>query len=562
MPTKTTKPQRKQAQQDAKHARLLKDMQHKAELGTLAQQAVADLEADVGPTLTLTGPGVITAVKQYSAEEKCGEDEMGYGVPYSPYGGATSFGDAMAALEAQSQAMQMQEYLAMYQSIIGNIVSNESITDKGAAIADAASELKKLMDAKKELSEVKASSWATFAEGGKFCVYAVDADGNKTGDSIECYDSRGEGNDAVQALYDGKSIDEKAGARHNAPDRESTQAIHDYSVKLGADCGMKMLKEKDGGYRWLGWVSNKFRDRDIAKHPKGEIITEGAHKEFIAYLDANPAKSPEWWTWHTPVRKLRADWWDYSDGYLLMSGPAPESEAKAYLSDDPIAMSHGFHALERNAADGLILKYRTFEVSDLPPDVAANPYTNFDMVRKELSMIGNKQKREYLVSKLGEERVAAIEGDTEQMSKALEELGVEYKETPVATTTTTEVKTVEVVSDPTAAIEQIKELLNVAELQHVLQELRDNQTKMLATIEAQAVQIKELSKSTDEKVAEVIAPKVKPVNWGYRASEAKENVVKADDPLAKAAPDNWLAAAFGNVAQPQAPTAGGFSDGR
>lgn len=464
--TKTTK---RSIEQEAKRERLRKDMEHKAELGRIAQQVLEEIEGD--------------EVVEAAPEE------------------------------------------------------SDAITDKSEAIAEVT------MDANKELSEVKASSWATFAEGGQFCVYAVDADGNKTGKSIECYESRSEGNAKVEELY-GKGL--KAGARHNKADQDELDAAHNAIVKAGANCGMKVLKQIDGSYRWLGWASNKFRDRDTAKHPQGEIITEAAHKEFIAYLDANPDKAPEWWTWHTPVRKSRADWWDYADGYLLMSGPASEEDAKGYPdTDEVIAMSHGFHALRRDSAKGLIQSYRSFEVSDLPPDAAANPYTSFEMVRKELTML-TKEKREYLVKRLGEERVAAIEGDTEKMSKELEAAGVEWKETQA-------LPIVAAPADTEQAIAALKELFNVDGLNTVLTQLQESNKAMATKLDAQAAELQALKKSQDEKVAEAIAPKVKPIKWGYQASAAKENIVEANDPLASAAPENWISQAFGNMANAQKP---------
>lgn len=523
----TYKPTKRNAEQDAKRERLRKDMAHKAELGRLAQSALEELE---GEEKKEESP--IAEEK----EVKCDDEMGGYAMPMKAYGGATSLKAAMEAMRAGEMLEEMTSKFDMYRAVEENILTDETITDKASAIFEAADELKKMMGAKKELP-VETKAWATFAEGGKFCVYKVDSDGNKTGDSIECYASRADGNAKVEELY-GKSL--KAGARHSKPDNEMIQSVHDVSVKLGAECGMKMLKQTDGAYRWFGWVSNKFRDRDTAKHPQGEIITEAAHKEFITYLDAHPDKAPEWWTWHTPVRKSKADWWDYADGYLLMSGPASEEEAKGYIDDTPIAMSHGFHVLKRDSAKGLIQSYRSFEVSDLPPDVAANPYTSFEMVRKELSML-TKEKREYLVKRLGEERVAAIEKDTEAMSKELEAAGVEWKEanatpTPVAVATTP--------TDPAEAIETLKELFNVKELNDTLTALQASNKALADKLDAQAKELAELKKSSDEKVAETIAPKVKPLRWGFQASEAKETLVKEDDPIAKQAPDNWLQQVF------------------
>lgn len=157
-----------------------------------------------------------------------------------------------------------------------------------------------------------------------------------------------------------------------------------------------------------------------------------------------------------------------------------------------------------------------------------------------------KEKREYLVKRLGEDKVAEIEKDTSAMSKALEESGVEWKDkeesatpaplAPVAPT------------DPAQAIETLKELFNVKELNDVLAAIQAGQKSLSDKLEAQAKELATLRKSQDEKMAEAIAPKIKPMRWGYQASEAKDNVAAEDDPLAKAAPPNWISQAFGDLA--------------
>jgi hypothetical protein len=327
----------------------------------------------------------------------------------------------------------------------------------------------------------------------------------------------------------------KAGARHSASDQEHLQAAHDHLAAAGAECGMKMLKALDGSYRWVGWVSNKWRDRDTAKFPGGEIISEAAHKEFVAHLDAHPDQAPEWWSWHTPVRKARADVWDYADGFLLMSGPVPAGEEKGYLDlSEPIAMSHGFFTLDRDGANGVINKYRSFEVSDLPLDRAANPWTAFDVVRKELTEMGfSKDKRDYFVKVFGEERTAALEAETAQMGKALDEAGVEAKEKAPAEAAAAVPEVNEHI------LEQVKTLLNTEGLQAALVEL-GQQNKALAE------QVAELKKTEDAKIAEKIAPKVKPLQWGYQASQAKDNELTDEqkDKLKTGQSKGWVDDAF------------------
>lgn len=416
--------------------------------------------------------------------------------------------------------------------------------------------------------------WATFKEGDEFCVYKLDAENEKSGETLGCHPSRDKAQAQVAALYakEPKSLkdvlfsiawlkdifspEDKAGARHRKEDQDALDNAHEALIKAGANCPgmMKVMKGKDGEYYAYGIVSNKFRDRDYAKHPKGEIITEAAHKEFIQFLDTHPDQAPELWSWHTPgsARKSRATWWEYSDGFLQMLWPLTEKEAKAFDSNEEIAMSHGFYTLARDSAKGHILKYRSFEGSDLPSNVAANPYTALEVMQKELGTMFTPEKREYLVKRLGADRVKELEGNTEAMGKALTEAGVEYKET------TTEVKTETVVTPaavaPVAAqsivvdeksigalVESIKAALNIDGLQKVLTDIQAKQVEQSALIEA-------LQKSDDVKVAETIAPKVKPMTWGFQASQSKETILTdAEKAQSKSSKPGWASEVFSGV---------------
>jgi hypothetical protein len=200
-----------------------------------------------------------------------------------------------------------------------------------------------------------------------------------------------------------------------------------------------VFKDATGQPRWFGWVSNKFRDRDAAAHPEsgGEIIAEAAHKEFVAWVDADPAKRmPVLLAWHTPqsAHKHRADFVEYADGFLMESGPLTSEEAdriKAVEEDYDLGMSHGFVALARDDKEGVIQKYRQFESSYLPDEVAANPWTALAVLEKEWSDMGmNPAKKTFLTRLLGEATVADIETATADQAKALEAAGVAFKETP------------------------------------------------------------------------------------------------------------------------------------
>lgn len=190
---------------------------------------------------------------------------------------------------------------------------------------------------------------------------------------------------------------------------------------------LTLYKQTDGRLRVFGWASNNRRDND---NPP-EIITEAAHKEFMAYLDVHPKAAPEFWHWHTPgTRYAKADWWDYADGFTVYSGlvdVGKEKQAQAAAADG-IGMSHGFHVLGYDQASKSITQYRTFEVSDLPITRAANPYTSFTVVRKEAAMPFSEAKKQYLLERLSAEDVAGLEGKTSTLKAAADAAGIEWKD--------------------------------------------------------------------------------------------------------------------------------------
>ncbi|KKM25961.1 hypothetical protein LCGC14_1589710, partial [marine sediment metagenome] len=309
--------------------------------------------------------------------------------------------------------------------------------------------------------------------------------------------------------------------------------------------GIQVFKSKDG-FRWFGWVSNKYRDRDWPAEPKlgGQIITEEAHKEFVLWVDEDPKeRMPQFWHWHTPesAHKERADWIDYSDGFLMMSGPLMEKEAElqtALNAKYDLAMSHGLVRSDRHydKERGLIQKYRTFEVSDLPRKFAANEWTDIVAIAKEVATMGlTPEKRDFLVEAMGEELVMGIEEDTEGRAKALEELGVEYKGleealSAIAEPEEAEEKEKEKEEAPETEAVPAKEFEGLSAYLKKQSEATEANSKAIVAIGEALVG---LSKSDDAKVAEAIRPKISmkdtvPI-WQRSASESKENIIEVND---------------------------------
>lgn len=581
-----------------KQNRLAKQLQH----NELKAQAEVKAEADA-PELELTAEAKALGLEL--ADEKCMDDMP---MAYMAYGGATTFADAFAAMEAEEAAHEMHENTSMFQDIVRNILNNDTITDKAGAIASAADELKAIMakppepdDAMKTVESetvepddheapdesetepvpetddekslftqftawVKAkmstasinnlpdSAFAYIEPGGK-----KDEGGKTTPRSLRHYPIHDAAH--VRNALARASQAMNAGGKSAEIAKKAMGAIKAMAkkMKIGMAGEKKdslpffVYKDAEGQSHWFGVVSNKFRDRDTRNHPKGEIITEAAHKEFVEYLNANPTQAPQLWSWHTPgtARKSRADWWDYTDdGFLVMSGPLTDDEAKSFDEGESLGMSHGFYALERDTAQGLINKYRTFEVSELLPQFVANEWTDFAAIRKEIEMAFTPEKRGLLVKRFGEAKVSELEGKTGEMAKALETIGAEWKdvqpeapkpEAPPA-------PPVEQKTTPEELDQHVLQLLNLAELRDGIKVISE-QAALVPQLQAQLkdmeTRLAALNKSDDEKIAEKLAPKVKPFDWGFRASSDPSTAVKENDPadqaLKKTAPsDSWV----------------------
>ena len=124
----------------------------------------------------------------------------------------------------------------------------------------------------------------------------------------------------------------KAGGQGAADAKAALPKIRAAAKRMGIGTSMEkdrnaIVIEKDakGDWRWIGWVSNNFQDWD------GDIISEEAHKEFVGFLDENPEYAPAFISWHTPetVRKNRADFWAYENGFLIMSGKLEEPGSRS-----------------------------------------------------------------------------------------------------------------------------------------------------------------------------------------------------------------------------------------
>lgn len=345
----------------------------------------------------------------------------------------------------------------------------------------------------------------------------------------------------------------KAGGAGADEARAALPNIRAAAKKFGIEASLEkssnaILVEKDsqGDWRWVGWASNNFKDWS------GDIITEAAHLECVEWLDKNSDVAPLFATWHTPgtVRQSPADFWDYQNGFLILSGKLTEKEAASLLevqAEVDLGMSIGALAYRDAQNPKNILKYRLYEVSDLPLKNADNPFTDFALITKEADM----DKKEYLAKMIGADRAELFMQKTAEKQEALREAGVAEKaqaEPPKAEAPAAE-PALAVQVNVADLLEQIKKELDIDGLSATIAQLQDEAEKV-PVLEAL---VKDLSASKDDALAEMIAPPAVKFAWSQkaRASQSSDNLVKEGDPLEKAGPKvpdgAWLSQATGTV---------------
>ncbi len=273
-------------------------------------------------------------------------------------------------------------------------------------------------------------------------------------------------------------------------------------------------KDKSGALRWIATYTNNFRDRD---NPP-EVFTDAAHKQFEDYID-NGGDMPELWLWHTPGTSLGvADWLSYSNGFVTATGlvaPGHEDEVKSLSSMKGLALSHGYKYIP--GKNGEIDYYRTFEISILPNQKAANPWTDFAMIESEVKEMKFKEdKRAFLVSVLGESGVATLEKDQEGRAKFLNDLGVDSKEYEESDSTEKETAP----ADVTELVKQItKGITESDEFKGFVERIGEVEKAVVGI----SANVKTLGETDEAKINKAFVAAFNPEARGHVASQAKGN---------------------------------------
>lgn len=273
---------------------------------------------------------------------------------------------------------------------------------------------------------------------------------------------------------------------------------------------------------FTAWTNN-FQDRE------GEIFPEAAHKEYIEWADRNQ-QYPELWIWHTKGTKYgQVDWLDYTDGFVYASGliDAGHEDLAVTIAKEDSGVSHGFHGLQRGNE---VIQYRSFEISTLPRSNAAVWTTNFNIIgegAKEMAF--TQQKKDYLKSHgLDDVAIAAAETQATQLSKALKDLGVSYKDAdivddpapaPVAPAVTNVVVAAPTDGDKAATTAFQAEVLATINKQNEILAALAGGVKSIDD------RVKAVERTDDEKIAAAVAAKQVGAPTGVAASKSADNVV-------------------------------------
>lgn len=181
------------------------------------------------------------------------------------------------------------------------------------------------------------------------------------------------------------------------------------------------------GNHWVITWSNNFEDRD------GEIFTQKSIDRYVARVDMGVVPTPEWWVWHTSgkTRIGQASWVGRHNHFIIAAGEfddTPQAHAaKAYYQKHAheTGVSHGFTFPVEKFDGKHYHEFNTFEVSTLPRGAEANRFTSLEGVKH---MALDEKKRTYLEQVFGKEQAEKILEDLDTRGKALEDIGVAFKD--------------------------------------------------------------------------------------------------------------------------------------
>lgn len=274
------------------------------------------------------------------------------------------------------------------------------------------------------------------------------------------------------------------------------------------------------GNHFLATYSGNFEDRE------GEYFPQKAIEEYIARVETGIVDYPTLAVWHyvnpktgkgAVVGKAKAI--GLVGNLIVAAGEfypdARSQKAKAYYSKNAkkTRMSHGFFYDAKHFRDNAYWRFNTFELTLLPAGKEAFPFTAFDVKEFKDDMALSTDARKYLEDIWGKEETDKIVAERENASKAIQELGVKFKDfSPVET---------KEADKPAVDPEGYKQL--IVDLSEGQGSIIDLIKSLGAKVEAQDKELATL-KTENTKMQAALALKPTP------ASQSADTEVKATDP--------------------------------
>lgn len=182
---------------------------------------------------------------------------------------------------------------------------------------------------------------------------------------------------------------------------------------------------KVAGNHWLAIWSNDFKDRE------GEIFTRKAIDEYVRRTETGLVPLPELWDSHIPgTRSGQAEFVARHGHFLIALGrfdDTPKGQAaKAFYQKHAHqqGISHGYRFPSSQFDGKHYHAFNTFEISPLQRGAEANRFTSLEGIKA--MVISDKQRER--INKVFKDQADQILADLDEGGKALEELGVEFKE--------------------------------------------------------------------------------------------------------------------------------------
>lgn len=380
--------------------------------------------------------------KELVEEEKC--DDMAMPMPMydppPPLGGSQTFAEMHSWSKAQAISGLVAEVSMQFQTLLGNIMSDETktISEKVAAVAALTKEAEAEVSSP-DMTEL--AEEADEAEEGKSLfekAKSILGIGEKRNYNAEQRremakngQARPDGSFPIKDVTDLKNALHDIGRGGNNPGDKAN--IKKRAAALGAsklvagikeDTGFKIYKDQIGNHRWLSFSSNAFQDR------QKELFTTKALEEAVAFADKSGERGPLL-VYHVPSAEIgQCDYQAVVGRFLVESGtfddtPLGRKALEYYAnSDEDHQISIGYKYVKGDELDGEYDWFRFKERSVCPYNAAANAWTDFKVIgEKDM----NDKKVVELEKIFGKDTAANLIAQAEQATKELEEGGIKFK---------------------------------------------------------------------------------------------------------------------------------------